>query len=121
MINNCIMAIHPYYENGLWMFDDDATGLKKELLVAGVPEILEWLAAKKNIANPRNGFTVIFASTPFPNYDLEATHQRYESGGDVYAVETPLGTMEGWLCPALLKYFDAAPEKLFIQALPKGE
>ena len=28
--------------------------------------------------------------------------------------------MEGWLCPALLKYFDEAPRELFVQVKPKA-
>lgn len=29
--------------------------------------------------------------------------------------------MEGWLCPALFKYFDEAPTKLYAQFKRKGE
>jgi hypothetical protein len=28
--------------------------------------------------------------------------------------------MEGWLCPALLKYFDKAPKKIYVQIKAKG-
>jgi len=28
--------------------------------------------------------------------------------------------MEGWLCPALLEYFAAAPKTIYIQAEPKS-
>lgn len=38
-------------------------------------------------------------------------------GGNWYWNES-LG-MEGWLCPALFKYFDTAPERIYAQALPK--
>jgi len=27
--------------------------------------------------------------------------------------------MEGWLCPALFKYFEAAPPKIYAQFKPK--
>jgi hypothetical protein len=27
--------------------------------------------------------------------------------------------MEGWLCPALFKYFDAAPPKIYAQFRPR--
>ncbi len=40
-----------------------------------------------------------------------------EMGGNWYWNES-LG-MEGWLCPALFKYFDTAPERIYAQALPK--
>jgi hypothetical protein len=43
---------------------------------------------------------------------------REEGGGNVYSrVENG---MEGWLCPALLKYFGRPPEKLFIQIKASG-
>jgi hypothetical protein len=28
--------------------------------------------------------------------------------------------MEGWLCPALFKYFDAAPMRIYAQAIAKA-
>jgi hypothetical protein len=28
--------------------------------------------------------------------------------------------MEGWLCPALFKYFDSAPKKIYAQFRPKA-
>jgi hypothetical protein len=28
--------------------------------------------------------------------------------------------MEGWLCPALFKYFDRAPDRLYLRAEPLG-
>jgi len=36
---------------------------------------------------------------------------REESGGNVYRWEQ----REGWLCPALLRYFDSAPKRIFVQ------
>jgi hypothetical protein len=29
--------------------------------------------------------------------------------------------MEGWLCPALFKYFEEAPPELYVQADPVSE
>ena len=28
--------------------------------------------------------------------------------------------MEGWLCPALFKYFDQAPERIYAQVKPRS-
>ena len=36
--------------------------------------------------------------------------------GDTYTIDPPGPTMTGWLCPALLKYFDVAPKKLYFAA-----
>jgi hypothetical protein len=36
--------------------------------------------------------------------------------GNWYRVDEP--PSEGWLCPALFKYFDEAPRELFVKAEP---
>ena len=41
---------------------------------------------------------------------------REENGGYWYKVKD--FPVEGWLCPALFKYFDDAPESLYIKAEP---
>lgn len=119
---NSLMTIHPYKDNGIWMFDDESVGLKREALVAGVPEILEELCSAKGIEgylNPTRGFTLIFSGVPFPGHDLEAKWVREGDGGNWYKVNLGSSEMEGWLCPALFKYFNEAPKSLYIQALQK--
>ena len=44
--------------------------------------------------------------------------RREESGGNWYY--SPDYKMEGWLRPALLKYFDRAPARIFIRAEAKA-
>ena len=39
MPQNSIHVIFPYRKNGVWMFDDEAVGLKQEPFVSGAPEI----------------------------------------------------------------------------------
>jgi hypothetical protein len=41
---------------------------------------------------------------------------REEFGGNWY--RTAGGQAEGWLCPALLRYFDGAPDALYVRAEP---
>ena len=43
---------------------------------------------------------------------------RFESGGNWYY--SPEYDAEGWLCPALFKYFEWAPERLYVQVKPKA-
>ena len=45
------------------------------------------------------------------------TRRREEMGGNVYATDNP--PMEGWLCPALFRYFDKAPPELYVKAEAK--
>jgi hypothetical protein len=108
---NSILAIHPYKTEGLWVFDDNRVGLSQEPFVSGADEIIEELS--RDIPDAKNGFTILFSAHPFPGAQFEFTWRREESGGNWYY--SPEADAEGWLCPALFKYFDSAPEKLYAQ------
>ena len=112
---NSINVIRPYLYNGVWVFDDASRGLNKEALIAGIPEIIVKVCIAHGIKNPQDGFLVVFSSKPFPGADVVLEHsRRHESGeGNWYKLK---GTaLEGWLCPALFKYFESAPKKIYIQ------
>lgn len=111
-MKNSIMVLYPYLDHGTWVFDDAAVGLVKEAFVAGIPEILEKLLAKEGVEHPETGFRLIFSAVPFPTHQLKGTWLREECGGNWYGTEDGL---EGWLCPALFKYFEAAPTDLYIR------
>lgn len=116
-MNNSLMVLNPYYHSGMWVFDDPNTGLVREPFVAGVPEILEVLLQQQGILEQakERGFTLVFSASPFPQYQLHARWSREEYGGNWYEVDTPIGKAEGWLCPALFKYFERAPENLYVR------
>ncbi|MFC2022032.1 DUF6717 family protein [Chloroflexota bacterium] len=112
--NNSIMVIAPYWYQGTWVFDDESVGLNQEPFVAGIPEMINDLV--KDIPKARSGFRLLFSPAPFPGYQAELTWVREEYSGSWYRLENQ--AMEGWLCPALFKYFDRAPEKLYAKAEP---
>ena len=66
------------------------------------------------IPNAERGFRAIFSASPFPAYTLKLEWRRSESGGNWYHCEK--FSMEGWLCPALLKYFPRAPREIYVKA-----
>jgi len=107
------MVLYPYLHYGTWVFDDEATGLVKEAFVMGVPEILEDLHRKEGIEHPETGFRLFFSDNPFPSHQIKATWLREEGNGNWYRTEDG---KEGWLCPALFKYFRTAPEHLYLRA-----
>jgi hypothetical protein len=111
---NSIMVIAPYREHGTWVFDDASVGLVKEPFVAGVPEMIDLLV--KDIPNADKGFRLLFSATQFPGYQKELTWLRGDMGGNYYALEDP--PMEGWLCPAMFKYYSTAPKSLYVKAEP---
>jgi len=108
---NVMNVIYPYKYNGTWVFDDEKFGLLQEPFVSGADDIIEKMTAK--LYNAENGFILLFSSTPFPGYQIEFEWRREESGGNWY--DSKLLGIEGWLCPAMFKYFDAAPTCLYAQ------
>jgi hypothetical protein len=59
---NAIRTIHPYRHEGLWVFDDEAVGLRQEPFVSGADAILDRMAA--GIPNAQAGFTLLFSAQP---------------------------------------------------------
>ena len=106
------MVIFPYKHEGIWVFDDKAVGLQKEPFVSGIPEMIELLV--QDILNADRGFTLIFSQEPFPEYQIELSWIREEYGGHWYRCREM--QKEGWLCPALLKYFSHPPAKIYCHA-----
>lgn len=111
---NQIYVIAPYWHAGTWVFDDDARDLQQEPFVMGIPEMIDDLV--QEIPNVRNGFRLLFSPEPFPGFQRRAEWVREEMNGNWYRVDDP--PAEGWLCPALLKFFYAAPREIFVKAEP---
>jgi hypothetical protein len=114
---NQVMTIPPYWleSAGTWVFDDPGAGLHQEPFISGVPDMIDHLV--QDIPNARAGFRLLFSAAPFPGYQRQLTWQREEDGGNWYASDDP--PMEGWLCPALFRYFDKAPAELYVKAEAK--
>ncbi len=111
-MTNSIMVIAPYCHNGTWVFDDESVGLKQEPFILYIPDMINDLV--KDIPNARHGFKLLFSASPFPQYQIEIEWVREEFGGNWYR---PKGqNLEGWLCPALFKYFKIAPKSIFVKA-----
>ena len=108
---NSLMVIVPYKWNGMWVFDDPAVGLDKEPFIAGIDTMIDKITAK--IPNAEGGFRAVFSAQPFPGYTEELEWRREESGGNWYY--SPRYQMEGWLCPALFKYFAQAPKTIYVR------
>ena len=108
---NAINVIIPYRWEGMWVFDDERVGLDKEPFVSGADDIIDKMVA--GIPDAASGFRLIFSATPFPGSTVELEWSREDSGGNWYQV--PALGMEGWLCPALFKYFESAPPKIYAQ------
>ena len=113
---NAISVLFPYKYEGMWVFDDPDVGLRHEPFVLGIDEMITRVVA--SIPDAEKGFRLLFSPTPFPGYTVKLEWRREESGGNWYYCQQ-LG-IEGWLCPALFKYFDRAPAELYGKAEPKS-
>lgn len=113
---NAIRVIAPYKHLGMWVFDDPKVGLVQEPFVGGADSIIDRLV--DSIPEADKGFRLIFSDQAFPGSTLHLIWQRAEMSGNVY-LSPELG-MEGWLCPALLRYFESPPTEIFAQVAPLG-
>lgn len=113
---NAIQIIAPYRYEGQWVFDDPATGLVREPFVAGIDTMIDRLV--EAIPDAESGFRLLFSPSPFPGYTIRLEWRRLEYEGNWYYC--PAMDLEGWLCPALFKYFEVAPPELYARAMPKG-
>jgi hypothetical protein len=113
---NALMVISPYWYQGTWVFDDPRAGLVREPFVQGVPEMIDYLV--KDIPSAKEGFRLTFSAKPFPGYQKKLTWVRADMGGNYYRMDDP--PMQGWLCPAMFRYFASAPRELYARADPKS-
>jgi len=113
-MSNSIFVIKPYRWQGMWVFDDPAVGLIREPFVGGADTIID--VATSDIPNAEQGFLAVFSAIYFPGSQIALDWVRQDGSGNVYRWEEK--GMEGWLCPALLKYIDPPPERLYVQVKP---
>ena len=109
---NAINVISPYKHIGMWVFDDARVGLMQEPFVAGADTLIDRIVAA--IADAASGFILIFASAPFPGHRHRFDWLRVDDDGGNWYYSDEFG-MEGWLCPALFKYFSEAPKHIYVQ------
>ena len=108
---NYINVIFPYRYAGLWVFDDEGVGLLQEPFVGGADTMIDLITA--DIPNAAEGFGLIFSDDEFPGADICLEWRRTDGSGNWYY--SSLLDREGWLCPALLKYFTDAPKNIFVK------
>jgi hypothetical protein len=65
----------------------------------------------KDVPGAKDGFKLYFSGSPFPNVQVILSKIREEYEGNWYRWDAT--GQEGWLCPALFKYFENAPEKIY--------
>ncbi len=109
---NVLHTIRPYWDGATWVFDDPQRGLVREPFVGGTPDMIDRALVEAGLP-PRQPFSAVFSDREFPGWHIVLERVREESGGMWYR----WAGMEGWLCPALLRYFDAAPRRIYCQII----
>ena len=112
MSGNSLFVLRPYRHEGTWMFDDESVGLRREPFVLGVDDMIDRMVAA--IPGAHRGFRLIVSARPFPGHMAGLEWQEEEAGGNWYLWRE--SGLKGWLCPALGKYFEAAPPELYARA-----
>lgn len=113
---NSIRILRPYQFHGQWVFDDPEKGLVREPFVGGADRMIS--IATHEIPNADLGFLMIFSDRPFPDATIHLKWVREYLGGNVYCWVDELVAgepLEGWLCPALLQFFEVPPQDIYIQ------
>jgi len=113
--SNPLLIIAPYKHAGTWVFDEPSRGLTQEPFVAGIPQMIDKLVA--DIPNAERGFRLIFSAQEFPGYTHKLVWKRKDTSGNWYYC--PQFDSEGWLCPALFKFFKEPPKDIYAKAEAK--
>jgi hypothetical protein len=113
---NEINVISPYKHNGMWVFDDPRVDLLQEPFVAGADTWIDRVVA--DIPDADRGFILIFSGSVFPGHQYRLDWRRGEDGGNWYYSSAL--DIEGWLCPALFRYFSEAPTHIYVQIKPRN-
>ena len=111
-MNNSVFVIYPVRSSmGVWSFTDDDVGLKNEPFVGMINVYMDYMT--KDIVNAEKGFPLYFSKIKLPNTKMTLHKVSGDEFGTYYKFEE-LDMAEGWLCPALFKYFDVAPDTFYI-------
>ncbi len=106
---NQVNVIFPYKgDYGIWAFDDPEVGLDGEVFVGNINTMLDILTENGDAA------TVYISKDPIASYNAQLIKVLDPAHGIEPGWYKLQGTnMTGWLCPALLKYFEGYPDKIF--------
>lgn len=107
----------------MWCFTDESVGLREEPFVSTINSFIDYLV--KDISNAKDGFSLMFSQYPFPDYTGLFVHVGEDECGignyykfvDIVLTEnrSEYDGAVGWLCPALMKYFDKAPKEIYVK------
>jgi hypothetical protein len=108
-MGNAMLVIEPYRQGNAWRFDEPLLHLKAEPFVQGMPEMIDKMVA--TLPGTNDKVRLIFSQHEFPGWQDRLDLRKEQDGGNWYYNEQY--HMEGWLCPALFKFFPRAPQHIY--------
>ena len=125
---NALFNLNAYRKNNTWMFDDESRDIREEPFVAGADIVFDFMSGFA-MDQSKDTCNIVFGATPIPEYDLHVKLNRGDGyDGHFYNVEyfkqypesngiklDGLHGFEFWLCPALLAFFDKAPQNIYVK------
>ena len=110
---NALLVIEPYRTgSNSWAFDEPRLGLHREPFVQGIPQIIDRAVAW--LPGSDKSVRLTFSQQAFPGAQLRLDRRQEQDGGNWYHCAEY--NMDGWLCPALFKFFPRAPAHLYVKA-----
>ena len=103
---NSIFVIHPYKWNGIYVFDKPKWRTEKEAFVSGATEYLQILSGDAE------EFNLLFSTTTFPDSHMVELVSSDTNGSIYYSKEFDHYL---WLCPYLFRFYDKAPEFIYLK------
>ena len=125
-VNNSIFSLTAYRHNDMWVFDDEERGLVKEPFVHGADTMFDFMSGNVLPGVNNTRCSIAFSANPMLNNDVHVKHieDLGEDMGDIYEVvsaftsaATSFDGFQFWLCPALLSFFDKAPENIYVSVI----
>lgn len=107
---NSIFILYPERTSfGIWVFDDESTGLVREPFVGETNTLIDNMVG--DIKAEGSPIALLFSASSFPNYQVKLELSNTSPSGTTYY--SPKYKIFPWLCPAMFKYFPTAPEEMF--------
>lgn len=122
-VNNSIFSLTAYRHDDMWVFDDEERGLVKEPFVHGADTMFDFMSGNVLPGVNNTRCSIVFSANPMLNNDVHVKHieDLGEDMGDIYEVvsaftsaTTSFDGFQFWLCPALLSFFNKAPENIYV-------
>lgn len=114
-MKNSIFSIRPFLKkgSGIWVFTEPDLGLFEEAFVGEINTMINAMLKRAGLPKGKQ-FTGLFSADMFPGWHMHLKWHSGDMGGNWY--NDAFLKIDGWLCPALFKFFDSTPKHIYVRA-----